>query len=787
MILTLAHLLVNLAFYATLAFGLYTVCLLPSRISFHILFWGPLSLVGLTILVRASHRVGRMAGKLRARIHFTKELAVAHTLSAIAFYVYSVAIEAAIKTPGWLEICEALKKGPEFHLYQTACSVSIILVAGLTGVFAGRLEPTQGGYYIHNIGALTYWLTTQTRIRLTRPQPVQRQAPLRGRSFLDYYELAEQLFKTKPQTLWNDILWRLFLLRRFLNRLAGGEHAALNSASTSSHSTEPKIQICGDIKASVGEEAPIQGQTRPLTPATEKVNLNEHFIYWAYLPISLAKAVGHFLIVGSSGSGKTVQLRLFLQSIATLFGKGLDQRILIYDGKREYIPIVQGINPRVPVHILDPFDARSIPWDIAADVVTPAIAQQIASVLVPKEESAQPFFADATRHLLEGVMTALIKHAPGRWTLRDVILIFRRRDRLERVLNLYQDTRDIKDTYFAEPKTLANVLTTAATKFAPLSTVAALWDNCRTENGEQIRGLSVASWLEGESILILGHHAVYSEAIGPINRAIFRLASDVLLSQSDSDHRKTWLLIDEAREAGRLDGLWSLCNQGRSKGIHTILGLQDIDGFETVYGPQHTKEITGQCQHKSILRTDSAPTARWAQEHFGDAINWETVFGASEQSGWNRGFSSGAGGGSHSSGTNGGRGTSTTQSPQQRPILLGSELMSFRPPSPETGFRAVHDVPSIGVFPTHISWDWVFSNLHPKVGKCTVDRNVAHQELRPWDLSDEKRLGLHEENTKKGSTAIAEQLLFGGEKQQTGKSQPSTRTPKAAGPDSTKN
>ena len=63
--------------------------------------------------------------------------------------------------------------------------------------------------------------------------------------------------------------------------------------------------------------------------------------------------------------------------------------------------------------------------------------------------------------------------------------------------------------------------------------------------------------------------------------------------------------LDDVREAGKLDGLSRLLNQGRTKGACVVLGFQDSDGMRDVYGEYVANELVGQCANKAILRVEN--------------------------------------------------------------------------------------------------------------------------------------------------------------------------------------
>ena len=146
-------------------------------------------------------------------------------------------------------------------------------------------------------------------------------------------------------------------------------------------------------------------------------------------------AYGHFAIVGATGSGKTLLQRLLMQSVLPRIGTGREQRALIYDAKQDVLSLLAGMGLRCPIWTLHPFDARGVAWDMASDITSPAAALQAATLLVPKAQNdANPFFSNAARHLLYGVLLAFILKAPGRWSLRHVLLALRSEPLLRQVL-----------------------------------------------------------------------------------------------------------------------------------------------------------------------------------------------------------------------------------------------------------------------------------------------------------------------------------------------------------------
>ena len=223
-------------------------------------------------------------------------------------------------------------------------------------------------------------------------------------------------------------------------------------------------------------------------------------LFWGLRHLPFSDATQRFLVVGSPGSGKTTVLELLMRSVlGYVVTPGFDQRALIYDPKRDTLPLLAGMGLSVEtadgrppeVRTLNPFDARGFAWDLAKDVDCPAAALQVATILIPEEVgSTQPFFSDAARHMLYAVMLSFLANDVKNWTLRHLIMVLKNETRLRSVLANSWHTEDLAAAYFGEEKLKADIISTIDTKVMSLEIVAALWENSR----KQGRTVSLADW-----------------------------------------------------------------------------------------------------------------------------------------------------------------------------------------------------------------------------------------------------------------------------------------------------
>jgi hypothetical protein len=306
------------------------------------------------------------------------------------------------------------------------------------------------------------------------------------------------------------------------------------------------------------------------------------------------------------------------------------------------------------------------------------------------------------------------------WEFRDVILLVKSPKRLKQILALRPETEHLLH-YFEEERTAANIVATIETRIvARFEPIAAAWSKAKEK-------VSLRDWVEGEFILVLANDEAVKSALDAINQVIFKRVSDLLLSQSESESRRSWLFLDEARAAGKLDGLSELLTRGASVGACVVLGFQDIEGLQAVYGPAGEKlanELVGQCANKAIFRLQSPQTAKWASDSVGEHEMYER----------------------HDSTTTGGSGNSSTVSWQlvKREAVLPSQFMSLPPTNPENGLTGLYSSPHIGVFWSNLPGEYLECVLRPRRRDVPdfVPRPVQDQYLAPWSDEDSKRLGI---------------------------------------------
>lgn len=423
-------------------------------------------------------------------------------------------------------------------------------------------------------------------------------------------------------------------------------------------------------------------------------------VCWGGISHPLHRANLHFLVAGVPGTGKTMSIRMLLESVfgarcvANLPG---NNRAVIYDAKLEFYPILRGMGVAAErLKILNPFDKRCTPWDFAEDYTSPSDAYQLAQTIIPAPENhSQPFFPKSAAALLAAVISVHMRTQPGAWDLADVLDACLTPKSIEK--NFAKDPGNpyvaiASNLIFAEGSTKSNVLAELTSHVFEYLPIAACWRAARREGKQP---LSVKQFLlEPNTLLLLGANQTHSAALGAINRLFLkRLAERTLDHVADGQWQamnRTWLVLDETRELGKVPGLADFINKGRSRGVCAVLGFQDYAGMKNSFGEHVAHELTATCAHKLFLRL-GVESAEWASRSIGKCEVMETHFartsgsnmaitaGQSQGTNWSQSGStrSAAGGsdGRNTGGTFGSMNSATmTTSTRESDAVMASEI-----------------------------------------------------------------------------------------------------------------
>lgn len=330
--------------------------------------------------------------------------------------------------------------------------------------------------------------------------------------------------------------------------------------------------------------------------------------------LSLDQETRHFLIQGSVGGGKTQILWPLINAAIT---RG--DRLVIYDNKGDFTAQLN-----TDFALLAPWDARSFAWDIAKDCTNDQDARELAARLIP--EGNDPMWHSSARMILSAVICKLQAEKPNNWSWADLYrLACGSQDELLEIVTKYQP--EAVNLLAGESKTTDGILINLSASLAIVADLAKAWGSAPPE-----KRFSFAEWISdpapAHKVVIMQGNGRYSELTKGYVQGIVAMLSGRINSSEvgESKDRKVWLILDEVPQLGKIPGLSSILEVGRSKGVRVVLGTQDLAQLQEIYG-QYIGKIWGSLVGTQIIvRTSSGDTANFiAKEMIGYATIEKTT------------------------------------------------------------------------------------------------------------------------------------------------------------------
>jgi Type IV secretion-system coupling protein DNA-binding domain len=327
-------------------------------------------------------------------------------------------------------------------------------------------------------------------------------------------------------------------------------------------------------------------------------------------PVPVRDETKHFKLIGTTGTGKST-------AIQEILGSALERgdRAVVADPDGGYMN--RFYNPDRGDVVLNPFDERSVRWDLFAEIKTGYDVEQLARSLIPDHEGAdrswrayaRTFFSAVTRQARDAGVT-------------DVGELYR--------LLVIADVKELRDLVHATPAQPFleehNLRMFDSIRSVASSAVAAL-EHVAYQRGA---GFSVREWVSQDrpGVLFMPYKAGQIPALrsaisGWMRLAIFETMDRTEESGEESgrDARRLWYVVDELDALGQIDGLKDALARLRKFGGRCVLGFQSIAQVSSTYGQGEAHTIVENCGNTLILRcsaSEGGGTARFASQLIGE-------------------------------------------------------------------------------------------------------------------------------------------------------------------------
>lgn len=362
----------------------------------------------------------------------------------------------------------------------------------------------------------------------------------------------------------------------------------------------------------------------PATASRSRRTAHHAGITLAGMAVAAQDETKHFKFIGTTGTGKSTAIQ---EILAGALARG--DRAVIADPDAGYLQ--RFYRPDRGDVVLNPFDERSVKWDVFSEIQNAHDVEQLARSLIPDHEGQDRSWRSYARTFF----TAVVRQAHQAGT-GDVEELYR--------LLVVADTNELRELVRGTPAQPFldehNSRMFDSIRSVTSSAVGAL-EYIGQQKGQ---AFSVREWVRDKSPGVLfipykaGQIAALSSSISAWMRlAIFQAMDQDELRDEDSrgdvrNHRsggagsrgtnqRLWFVVDELDALGQIDGLKDALARLRKFGGRCLLGFQSIAQVSNTYGHGDAHTIVENCGNTLILRcsaSEGGGTARFASQLIGD-------------------------------------------------------------------------------------------------------------------------------------------------------------------------
>ncbi len=322
------------------------------------------------------------------------------------------------------------------------------------------------------------------------------------------------------------------------------------------------------------------------------------------VPLSEKAEFQHMMVTGTTGAGKSNMIHHLLQQIRE---QG-DQAIIVdtmggifsrfYDKSKDIL--------------LNPLDQRSAQWNLWKEVTNDYILDEIAEAMIPDNRSFESFWTQGARQLLSESI---------RFLRNDKNRSYQELIQMTLTLSLSELQRRLIGT------TVSAMLDPAIDKTA-LSVRASLANNLRVikDLEDTEKGISLLNFMKKDykSWLFLSCQPDQRSFLKPLFSTWLSLVIKGLMGRPENNDSRTWIIIDELASLNRLPSLLTGLAEIRKYGGCFVLGFQDINQIEDIYGVSNSKTLSNLTGTKVLFRAVDTDVAARVARYLGEQEKEET-------------------------------------------------------------------------------------------------------------------------------------------------------------------
>jgi len=335
--------------------------------------------------------------------------------------------------------------------------------------------------------------------------------------------------------------------------------------------------------------------------AMKKNKVQENIYRNGAVQVPIKYEVLHFLIIGRTGSGKTVLLKPILKDIKERY-----DRALVHDFKGDYLRAFYDKDMDL---VLNPFSDDSIKWTIFNEIENSYDIDLIAASLIPEPKSSEdPFWKLEARKVFKGALQYLI--ISGQKTNKSVYDFFTQsNEQIKECFLNYNETIKYSHLFTGKDSKTAQSVMSVTRQYVDI------FEMLKNIDGD----FCLRDWCQnGNGIIFVTNRPDIKDAIKPLISMFFDLSSKFLLAEDDRNDR-TFFMLDELGMLQKLNSIIDLLTNGRSKGVSTFVGIQEPAQISNIYGKELKNTILNATTNVVLFGMNDAQSAKELSQLIGES------------------------------------------------------------------------------------------------------------------------------------------------------------------------
>src|SRR3990167_1370203 len=317
--------------------------------------------------------------------------------------------------------------------------------------------------------------------------------------------------------------------------------------------------------------------------------------------------VQHMLLDGTTGSGKSVAIRKLLMWI-----RERGDKAIVYDKGCTYVS--KFFNEKTDF-LMNPFDERSVYWDVWCDGIEDTDFENMSSALIPMHGEGDPFWVHAARSIFSSTAKMMsTEDAKSTNKLLEVML----KSKLENLSQYLEGTESESLVSDKNAKTAISIKSVLATYVKSLRFLEGL--ECDAE-GVAKNKFSIKEWVTNVSEkgwLFLSSNAEQHASLRPLISMWLSIASTAILGLEENYHQRVWVIVDELPSLHKLPELPETIAEVRKFGGCYVLGMQSVAQLRKIYGTNAANEIFDLLNSRLFFRSPSQEMAEISSKELGE-------------------------------------------------------------------------------------------------------------------------------------------------------------------------